>query len=247
MQPWLTEIMQDERYITIPNLFTSINLFCGFVSVTLTVAGDYSAAAWLIVIAGIIDAFDGSVARLLNQRTEFGLEMDSLGDVISAGVAPSVLVYVYHFRSLGHRGVLGLILAFMPLLFATFRLARFNVLTYREGKKRDFCGMPAPMAAATLASAVIMAEYTGLPVFLRAMVVLVPCVSLLMVSRLEFAGYPRFTLRERGRNRTRLIVLMITIVCAFFFPEPTLFTAMMIYLVSGPVLFIKERTAKQDR
>ncbi|MDZ7721368.1 MAG: hypothetical protein U5R06_00730 [candidate division KSB1 bacterium] len=135
----------------------------------------------------------------------------------------------------------------MPLLFATFRLARFNVLAYREGKKRDFCGMPAPMAAATLAAAVIMAEFTGMPVFRRVIVVLIPCVSLLMVSRMEFAGYPRFTLRERGRNRTRLIILMITIVVAFFTPELTLFTAMMIYLVSGPVLFIKERTSKQDR
>lgn len=236
--------MNHERYLTLPNLFTSINLFCGFVSITLTVAGDYTAAAWLIVIAGIIDAFDGSVARWLNQPTEFGLEMDSLGDVISAGVAPSVLVYVYHFRSLGHRGVLGLILAFMPLLFATVRLARFNVLTYREGKKRNFCGMPAPMAAATLASAVIMAEYSDLSVFLRTLFVLVPGVSLLMVSTMEFAGYPRFTLKEKGENRTRLIVLLITIAFAFFFPEITLFTAMMIYLFSGPLFYIKERTCK---
>lgn len=233
--------MNHEKYWTLPNFFTSMNLFCGFVSVTMTVAGDFSTAAWLIIIAGIIDGFDGFVARRLHQRTEFGVEMDSLGDVISAGVAPSVLIYVYHLRYLGQRGILGLILAFMPLLFATFRLARFNVLTYREGKKRNFCGMPAPMAAATLAGGVVIAEHTGLSIFLRILVVLVPCVSLLMVSTMEFAGYPRFTFKEKGTNRTHLIILMITIAFAFFFPEITLFTAMMIYLVSGPLLYVKKR------
>ena len=131
-----------------------VDIFCGFLSVLQTIEGNYTTAAWLIFFAAVFDALDGRIARATGQSNEFGLQMDSLGDVISSGLAPAVLVYTVQLKSL-HPPV-GLILAFFPVLFAAFRLARFNVFTLSEGKKSDYLGLPAPMAGVTLASCVIL-------------------------------------------------------------------------------------------
>lgn len=219
-------------------MLTTINLFCGFLAVTMAVSGRFHVAGWIIFIAGIFDALDGRIARASGQNSQFGLFMDSFADIISAGIAPSLLIYVYYLKDIGNHAILGLLLGFLPLLFAAFRLARFNVVTLRDGHKPDFTGMPAPMAASALASLVVLHVHVGWTILLRAIIVLAPLVSLAMVSNLKYEGFPKFSLKEKGGNRFKLIVFFGAILSVFIVPEYTLFVFMMIYFVSGPVKFL---------
>src|SRR4030065_678458 len=108
----------------IPNLFTAINMFCGFLSILSASEGNFNYAAWLIYIAAIFDALDGMVARLTNSSSELGVELDSLSDIVSFGAAPAFILYktyLYQFD------VYGIIIASLPMIAGGFRLARFNV------------------------------------------------------------------------------------------------------------------------
>ena len=108
----------------IPNLFTAMNMFCGFLSIITASNGNYNYAAWLIIIAAVFDALDGLVARLTKSSSELGVELDSLSDIISFGCAPAFLLYATYFYQFDNIGV---ILSSLPLIAGGFRLARFNV------------------------------------------------------------------------------------------------------------------------
>ena len=222
---------RQRTYINVPNLFTALNIFCGFLSVLQTIEGNYTTAAWLIFFAAVFDALDGRIARATGQSNEFGLQMDSLGDVISSGLAPAVLVYTVQLKSL-HPPV-GLILAFFPVLFAAFRLARFNVFTLSEGKKSDYLGLPAPMAGVTLASCVILYQSVQWDLLLRMLVGLVPVVSLLMASTIHYEGMPRFSIREKGFNRLKLILFFVITALFLIYPDYVLFPVMIFYILAG--------------
>lgn len=215
----------------VPTLFTSLNLFCGFLSIIQSATGNFTHAAWLIFLAGIFDAFDGRIARASGLSSEFGLQMDSLSDLISAGLAPALLVYLFYLQDLDY---IGLLVAFLPLLFAAFRLARFNLYTLHDGKRRDYIGLPAPMAGVALASTVLFYHVTEWNGLLRLLIILVPLVSILMTTTIKFSGFPRFTFRQKGSNLYKLIFFIVVILLSFFAPEHTFFMAMMIYLLSGP-------------
>src|SRR4030066_426845 len=135
----------------IPNLFTAINLFCGFLSILSASEGNFNYAAWLIIVAAVFDALDGLVARLTNSSSELGVELDSLSDIISFGCAPSFLIYSTYFHTLE---ILGIILSSLPLITGGFRLARFNIQLVGF-EKTFFIGLPIPTAALTLASFVL--------------------------------------------------------------------------------------------
>src|SRR3990172_9230534 len=227
--------MQNKRIIAVPTLFTSFNLFCGFLAVLLTSAGHFTNAAWLIFIAGVFDVLDGRIARAVGYSSEFGLQMDSLSDVVSAGLAPAFLMYEFYLKNLGH---VGTILAFSPLLFGALRLARFNVTTSKTGKAQDYTGMPAPMAATALGSSVIFFSVTQWAFIQRMSVILVPAVSLLMISSIRYSGFPRFSLREKGANRRKLLLLFGSLTIFIVFPRYFLFPFMLFYLFSGPVAAI---------
>jgi len=224
--------MKSRKYVNVPNLFTSLNIFCGFLSVIQTTAGEYVHAAWLIFMAGVFDALDGRIARAFGKSSDFGLQMDSLGDVISAGLAPALLVYQVHLKKFG---IIGLLIAFLPLLFAAFRLARYNLFTMESGKSHDYVGMPAPSGAVTLSSLVIFYAETDWQFLLRLLVVLVPLVSLLMASTVRYDSFPRFSLRERGTNRAKLVILFLTLGLFVVAPQYVLFPFMLLYLIWGPL------------
>lgn len=225
--------MKNRKYFTIPTVFTAFNLFCGFSAIVLTSAGKYVDAVWLIILAALFDAFDGKIARASGKSSDFGLQMDSLGDVVSSGLAPSLLVYQVHLKVLGP---VGLILAFLPLLFAAFRLARFNVLTLQDGKSDDYLGLPAPMGAITLSSIVLMYLETHWHFLLPFLVAMVPLVGWLMAGTLRYDGFPRFSIKEKGKNRIKLLIMLTALVLLPFFSHYVVFTFTMFYLVSG---FIK--------
>ncbi|MDZ7316281.1 MAG: CDP-diacylglycerol--serine O-phosphatidyltransferase [candidate division KSB1 bacterium] len=243
---------KNRQYLNVPNLFTAVNLFSGFLSVLMTLGGNYVAAAWLIIMAAFFDAMDGRIARMTGVSSEFGLQMDSLSDVVSAGVAPSVLVYQFHFRQLGSHVALGIMVSFLPLLFASFRLARYNVVSMSEGHSSDYMGLPAPTAASTISAVVLLYIQSGWPFLLRLLVILVPIVSIAMASEIRYEGLPSFNLREKGKNRLKLIVIMITLVGVAIKTELTMFIFAMLFLLSGPCAAIwkvfrtpRERAAKE--
>ncbi len=224
--------MKSRKYINVPNLFTSLSIFCGFLSVVQTTAGEYVHAAWLIFMAAVFDALDGRIARASGKSSDFGLQMDSLSDVISAGLAPALLVYQVHLKKFG---IIGLLISFLPLLFAAFRLARYNLFTMQSGKSHDYVGMPAPSGAVTLSSLVIFYAETDWQFLLRLLVILVPLVSLLMASTVRYDSFPHFSLRERGTNRIKLLILFLTLGLFVIAPQYVLFPFMLLYLIWGPI------------
>ena len=147
----------------IPNLFTAMNMFCGFLSIVNTSQQKYFYAAWLIIIAAIFDALDGVMARLTNSSSELGVELDSLSDIISFGTAPAFLFYsLYLFQY----EIWGILISSSLLIAGGFRLARFNIQLVGFDKK-FFKGLPIPTAAIVLTSFMLTFydEGVGFPEF----------------------------------------------------------------------------------
>lgn len=142
--------MRKGIYI-LPNLITLSSMFSGFYSIIASLNGDYERASWAIMIASVFDVLDGWVARITHTATRFGIEIDSLSDVISFGVAPAVLVYTWTLSSFGKVGWLG---AFFLVACAALRLARFNV-QMSGAEKKHFTGLPTPAAALVIATTVL--------------------------------------------------------------------------------------------
>ena len=195
----------------------------------MAIDGHPQIAAWLIIFASIFDAFDGKVARLFGGGSRFGLHFDSLADMVSFGVAPAVLVYRVAFQDLG---IAGLIVTFIPVLFAAIRLARFNVSA--DGGAHDFVGLSSPLHACLLASFVEMSYYSWGEIRdsnILAGIVIVT--GLLMVSHLPLTGLPRFTLREPGYNLFKMIVLLTAVAVMVINPPVYTFPALAVLVLSG--------------
>ncbi len=202
--------------VAVPSFFTLMNLFCGFLALTQLHDGAFVPACWLIVLAGFFDLLDGMTARLTDATSPFGVELDSLSDVVSFGVAPAFLVYVLGLDALGPPG---LIVAALPALCGAVRLARYN-MSFDGAKKDHFEGLPIPVQAVTLVALVLAAEQAAW--FSRATLarfsVLVPVVvglSALMVSTITFDAIPRPTvgyIRRRPRKVAAYGLALVLIV-----------------------------------
>ncbi|MFH1010131.1 MAG: CDP-diacylglycerol--serine O-phosphatidyltransferase [bacterium] len=180
------------------------NLFCGFLSIVMAFNGDGRSAAWLIVAAALLDAFDGKIARYARNDSAFGLQFDSLADLVSFGVAPGILIYLLAFRE---HGLAGILVSFVPVVFAAIRLARFNLQGVSEA--HEFEGLSSPLQACLLASfAILNLSLWGEIRWNALLTSFVVLLGLLMVSRLPLPSLPRISLREPGYNFTKLIVLM---------------------------------------
>lgn len=179
----------------VPSLFTTLNAFCGFMSMIHASRGQIELGAWFIVLAAVFDSLDGVMARITRSSSQFGVELDSLADVVSFGAAPSLLVFQAHLSTLNNPGIL---ISSMPLVFGAIRLARFNIQLSGFDKDR-FYGLPIPFQALTLC-AYLLQFYTeggGLQGASRELLApLVAGLSLLMVSRVQYETLPRFTPRD---------------------------------------------------
>ncbi len=176
----------------IPNLFTAMNMFSGFLSIVNASQGKYVYAAWLIVVAAIFDALDGAMARLTKSSSELGVELDSLSDVVSFGAAPSFLIYSTYFSGMH---VFGIIVSSSLLIAGGFRLARFNVQLVGFDKSY-FKGLPIPSSAITVA-AFVLAYYEkgiGFPEpYASYIIPMVLVLSYLMVSKVKYDTFPKIT------------------------------------------------------
>lgn len=175
----------------LPNLFTVSSIFCGFYSMTLSKNGEFSAAAIAIFFAVFFDCFDGRVARLTKTQSEFGVELDSLADVMSFGLAPALLVYLWMLQPLG---MLGLFIAFAFATCGALRLARFNVLAHRKipGSSKFFVGLPIPLGAGMIVALVLAHENGPLPLLDRGpwgVALIVLLLAALMVSNVRYRTF----------------------------------------------------------
>lgn len=220
----------------LPSLFTAGNLVCGVFAILFAIRGEYSQAAMWILAAHVLDGVDGAVARLTHTTSQFGVEFDSLADVVSFGVAPAVLVYVFALESWGPWGGLA------PALFAVcgaLRLARFNVQTL-TAEKSYFTGLPIPAAAAMIAATLFIFLMLGLdgaagkPVVFTA----VTCVlAALMVSNFRYLSPKQHHFKRRSTIWLLLSALAVVILTIAMW-QIVLFSALLLYTLSGPLLWL---------
>lgn len=214
----------------LPTLFTVGNLFCGFSSVLQSSRGAFAEAAALIFLAGLLDLLDGRIARLTGSTSEFGVQFDSLADLVSFGVAPAFLVWQWALAPL-HR--LGWILTFLFVVSAAMRLARFNIQS-SSGSKRYFAGLPAPAAAGAAACLTLAFPDPPEARWASALVaVAVVAIAVLMTSRLRYRSFKDFNLRDR---RSYLWVFPLAVVLGIMVYTPTGALAVLAasYVASGP-------------
>jgi CDP-diacylglycerol---serine O-phosphatidyltransferase len=214
----------------IPNLFTAINMFCGFLSILSASEGNFNYAAWLIYIAAIFDALDGMVARLTNSSSELGVELDSLSDIVSFGAAPSFLLYKTYFYSMD---VWGIIISALPLIAGGFRLARFNIQLVGFSKS-FFLGLPIPSSALTIASFILAFYNDGFPKpisnFITPMILVL---SFLMVSNIRYETLPKISLKSIKEKPFHFIFLIIAIILVASMYTKGLFLAFVFMIVIG--------------
>lgn len=214
----------------IPNLFTAMNMFCGFLSIISASEENYSYAAWLIFIAAIFDALDGMVARLTNSSSELGVELDSLSDIVSFGAAPSFLLYKTYFYSMD---TLGIILSALPLIAGGFRLARFNVQLVGFSKS-FFLGLPIPSSALTIASFILAFYDNGFqkPIsdFILPMVLVL---SFLMVSNIRYETFPKLSLQSIKEKPYHFVFLLFSAVIVFYMYKKGLFLVFVFMILIG--------------
>lgn len=215
----------------LPSLFTVCNLFCGFLSTFYAMQGRLVPAAWLIVIAGFLDAFDGKIARLINVPSQFGVQFDSLADICSFGVAPAVLMFQYYQNLMVVRW-LPFAACFLFLLCGALRLARFNA-RIKGPEKEDFSGLPVPPAAATLAAYIVFNphvwESTREP---HIAISLCAMLAFLMISPFEYPAFPKFTFGTY-EDRMKLILSFVALLLVVFYTEEAFFPIALAFSLSG--------------
>ncbi|MBU1152676.1 CDP-diacylglycerol--serine O-phosphatidyltransferase, partial [bacterium] len=168
----------------LPNLFTTGNLCCGFLSILFVFRGEILTACGLILIANLFDILDGKIARLTKSTTSFGVQFDSLSDLVSFGIAPATLVYAYLFQHAYHR--LALIIFCLYVACGALRLARFNVQVKSSTEKKYFTGLPIPAAGSLIASFILVVSSYQLVIPKVPLMIAIIVLSYLMISTIAY-------------------------------------------------------------
>jgi len=219
----------------LPNLITAGSLFAGFYSMVSTLNSNFSEAAVWIFIAAVCDGLDGKVARMTGTTSKFGVEFDSLADLVAFGVTPGLMMYAWALKPFGR---LGWLAAFLFVVCGALRLARFNVQVNTVESKR-FVGLPIPAAACMVASTVLLFNHHGWPSSYKklAIIGLIYLLAFLMVSSLRYYSFKDPALIRRQPFGFLLLAVVILIVVA---SEPVImtFSLMLLYVFSGLVDFV---------
>lgn len=217
----------------LPNLITTGSLFSGFYAIIAAINGRFEAAAWAILISLVLDGLDGRVARMTNSTSNFGVQYDSLADLVAFGVAPALLVYLWALQPYGRYGWVA---AFLFVVCGALRLARFNV-QIGVIDPRYFNGLPIPAAATMVATTILMWHDFGNDTGGRHIVVLlmIYLLSFLMVSNIKYYSFKKFELFKRKPFPALVAAVLLFLVVAV---EPFLLGCLLMaaYVISGPVL-----------
>ena len=231
--------LKPRRYRTthlLPSLLTSASVACGLLAIICSMDKAPELAAWLILVAFVCDGLDGKIAKLLKVSSPLGVQLDSLGDVISFGVAPAMMLRTLLYPT-SHK--LGISLALIYVLCTALCLARYN-LTAESAARAHFTGLPCPAAAGLLASIVLVLQLYGIEVlpgsFLRGGIhVLTVVVSILMVSRVPYPDLAvRYLERRSIFNHTVVIALLLSV--GALNPQITMVSCFAVYVILGPAL-----------
>ena len=230
----------------LPNLFTASGIFAGVFSMVSAVNGEFEKAAWLIMLALLFDGLDGRVARLTNTCSKFGMEFDSLADIVAFGAAPAILLYTYAGDDFGRYGI---VVSALFVIFGAVRLARFNVMTSHT-EPSVFIGVPIPTAAVFMAVLVLLFEsYSGMKGAGVTLLVAAVVVSLLMVSNIRYPSFKKIDLHAMHMTRSFVAIIMAALLI-FLYPIEGLALLFTLYILYGPVrtlffLFRRSRLFKR--
>ncbi len=221
--------------IVIPSAFTLGNMFFGIWAIVSAYRGNFTAAAWYIVIAGVLDMLDGRVARLSGSGTKFGAELDSLVDCVSFGVAPALIMFFLEFQN---GGKFGWLICYMYVVAVAVRLARYNV-QHGTGKPGWFSGMPSPSAGMMLAVYYPFSQTTWYKESLayldfqrEGLTILMVLLSLLMVSTVKYPKFPSIGFRSL-KGILGLVVHVVILLGSLLYPAHFLFPLGVGYLAFG--------------
>lgn len=217
----------------LPNMITTLSMFLGFLSMVWATQGRYESACFAILLSAVMDGLDGKVARLTNTASEFGVQYDSLSDLVAFGIAPGMLMWQWQLSSLGR---MGLAAAFIYAACGALRLARFNVSTAAVGK-RFFIGLPIPAGGCTVVTFVFCAAHFP-AVMLGALpymtLVLAIGVGVLMVSKVRYFSFKEYDFLRAHPIRTMLCFLLV-LGTVISFPRVMGFVLCAVYIVGGIV------------
>jgi CDP-diacylglycerol--serine O-phosphatidyltransferase len=216
----------------IPNLFTAMNMFCGFLSVIYSSSEQFFMAGWLIILAAVFDALDGLMARLTNSSSQLGVELDSLSDIVSFGVAPAFLIYsTYLFQF----EVFGIILSSLIMISGGFRLARFNVQLVGFSKSY-FTGLPIPSSGITIASFVLSflnPDNNFSRPYADFIIPMILLLTFLMVSKIKYNTFPKITIASFKEKPIRFILAVGAILILVFAQVKGLFGLFVLVILFG--------------
>jgi len=224
-------------------MLTVCSLFSGFYSMIASINGHFFAAAIAILVAAVFDGLDGRVARMTGSTSTFGMELDSLCDMVSFGVAPGLLAYLWALTPYGRYGWLA---AFLYVAATALRLARFNAQSVAS-PSHDFTGLPCPAAAGVIATAVMFSSNvfkTTETVQHISVLLVVYLLSYLMVSTHKYSSFKHVDIPKEKRFHLIVGMILVLILLAGD-PPKTLFPAIFLYVLSGPVMAIKARLTRK--
>ncbi|MCI5188427.1 MAG: CDP-diacylglycerol--serine O-phosphatidyltransferase [Candidatus Electrothrix sp. AS4_5] len=233
------ERSRSSRFYILPSMLTCTSLFSGFYSIIASINGDFYPAAVAILVAGVFDGLDGRVARLTDSTSRFGMQLDSLCDLVSFGVAPALLAYLWALIPYGRYGWLA---AFLYVATTALRLARFNSMAEDEDEdaeddNHDFVGLPCPAAAGAIATMVMFFRYLGTTDTVKhfTILLLVYLLSYLMISSHRYLSFKKTKISKEKRFQAVVgMILVLTLLATE--PSVTLFATVLLYALSG-VLF----------
>ena len=237
--------MKKGIYI-LPNSLTLCGMFCGFFAILASFKGNFIHAAWAILIANIFDGLDGWVARLTNSTTKFGVELDSLSDLVAFGVAPAVLIYSWGLQPFGR---VGIGTAFLYVICGALRLARYNV-QMGSAESKAFTGLPIPGAGTAIASLVLFhTELWGTTIGKSYIVIFLPfLLAVLMVTTLKFHGLKEIDFKKR-KPFWLLVAIGTALVLIIMYPAIVIFLFAIIYvlwgIIEGTYIIHKKRNYKE--
>ena len=217
----------------LPNMITTLSMFLGFLSMVWAVQGRFESACLAILLSAVMDGLDGKVARLTNTASEFGVQYDSLSDLVAFGIAPAMLMWQWELSALGR---MGLAAAFIYAACGALRLARFNVSTAAVGK-RFFIGLPIPAGGCTVVTFVFCAAHfpavmaSALPYMT---LVLAIGVGVLMVSKVRYFSFKEYDFLRAHPIRTMLFFLLV-LGTVISFPRVMGFVLCAVYIIGGIV------------
>ena len=223
--------MNRSNFIYIlPNLFTASSIFVGVISIVEASQSHFVLAAWLVLLALVFDGLDGRVARMTNTTSQFGVEFDSLADIISFGIAPAMLLYFF----IGHKfGRFGILVSALYVIFGAIRLARFNISTAKTDPN-VFIGLPIPTAAVFVSMWVLLFHKYTLEEYSIVLLFLALGVAVLMVSNFRYPSFKKVQLDKPMVFKT-MIVLMIVASLLYLFAAEGFALIILAYTLYGPL------------